>query len=125
MLDLDASNKLNEKLLSICDESKQYGYEAFGGKAIPYLGWWWRPVAFDRDDCLFGVVYEGGTRRVGFDESGKDFGQVDYINVAGDRWRVIKRLVIDVARRPCAESLRAVNEAIQALDTRGPDDAWP
>ncbi len=116
MLDTITNDEINERLASICDESVRYAYEAFGGKALPYLGWYWRPVAFDRDDCMLGVVCEDGKRRVGFDESGRDFDQVDYVRLTGDEWRAMKHLVIETALHPSTKSLRALNEAIQALD---------
>ena len=111
-----SSDELNEKITAVCDENKTYSYEAFGGKTIPYFGWCWRPVAFDRDSCLFGILEENGMRRVGFDESGKDYGQVGAVNTKGAVWQEIKRLVAVAACNPGVEAFRALDDAIQALD---------
>ncbi len=116
------SAELNEKLASISDEDEKYGYEAFGGKAIPYIGWYWRSVDFDAvDGYLFGIlpVVDGldsnDVPRVGFMENNKwDY---DHVRATEAQWSEIKRLLIAVAKNPCRETLSAADYAIQALLT--------
>jgi hypothetical protein len=119
------NKELNQKLEAICGESKKYDYECFGGKTIPFFGWFWRLVAFDEDFCLFGIVEEDGRRMVGFDESGKDFEQVGAVRASGDTWQEIKRLVVEAAHNPSASTLRAVNDAIQGLGRASGCDVLP
>ena len=114
------SEELNARLREIEDESERYGYEAFGGKAIPYIGWYWRDVNFDHDGKYpFGIlpIMDGldanDTPRVGFMENNKwDY---EYVYAAAEQWAEIKRLLTEVAQRPCRETLAAADAAIQAL----------
>jgi hypothetical protein len=127
------SKELNEKIYAICD-AKDLPYEAFGGKAIPYIGWFWRNVDFDKDYCLFGMIpgrecpnnhdcdrcmedCDGPETLnkpvVGFMENNKwDY---NYIRCDGADWITIKELLVKAVRRPSYENFKAVNEKIQGL----------
>ena len=115
------SEKLNKKLAEIADESEKYGFEAFGGKALPYIGWYWRNVNFDREDGYeFGILpviksdWETNTKKqIGFMENNKwDY---DEVHANADQWKKIKTLLVAVANNPCEQTLSDVYIAIQAL----------
>ena len=114
------SETLNQRLAYISDEPKKFGYESFGEKAIPYIGWAWRNVDFDRTDGYeFGVLpvtkgFDSNNKtRVGFMENNK----WDYSYVIADKakWAEIKKLLVVVADNPCRETLKAVDCVIQGL----------
>lgn len=115
------SEQLNKRLAEIADEPEKYGFEAFGGKAIPYIGWYWRTVNFDKvDGYYFGVlpIYksdweENNKKQIGFMENNKwDY---DEIHANADQWKKIKKLLVAVANKPCEQTLSNVYVAIQAL----------
>lgn len=117
------SEELNRRISEICDESEIYGFQAFGGKTIPYIGWYWRTVDFDRTDgYAFGVMpphagsaFESACTEphVGFMENNKwDY---DYVHANAEQWAEIKRLLIAAVTEPSVATLKAANDAIQAL----------
>ena len=114
------SNELNEQIAAICDDDTDY--EAFGGKAIPYIGWWWREINFDRESCIFGVI-PGDEEDLSGEVSGKPLvgfmsrnkWGYDYIHCNGEDWIEIKRLLGAAVVNICRETLRAVDDKIQSL----------
>lgn len=120
------SAELNEELRKIVDEPELYGYEAFGGKAVPYIGWYWRDVDFDSPGpYAFGVlpVYEGtlddnDKPRAGFMENNK-WGY-EYVTATPEQWAHIKELLVAVVNNPGRDTLAAADAAIQALLPQGP-----
>lgn len=109
------STELNEKLSEISDESGKYGFECFGGKALPYIGWFWRTVNFDATDgYYFGLCPNPkGTMNVGFMENNKwDY---SYVYANADEWKKIKDALRVVAENPNSETLKTANDLIQAL----------
>ena len=108
------SNELNERIAAICDGDIHY--EAFGGKAIPYIGWFWREINFDRETGLLGVIpgkEAGGKPLVGFMSRNK--WSYDYIHCDGEDWAEIKRLLEAAVTDTCRETLQAVDDKIQSL----------
>jgi len=116
------SKILNDKIREF--EGNTTYYEAFGGKAVPYIGWFWRNVNFDADHCWFGIVppYENtlvlnDRMRVGFMQRNKwDY---DEIRCEGDDWSEIKRLLVVAVTEPSRETLGAVDDKIQSLLPEG------
>jgi hypothetical protein len=102
------SKELNERIEKICDDDNLY--KAFGGKAIPYVGWFWRDVNFDTEDCLFGVLPDG---KLGFMENNK--WNYDYHYCEPEDWQEIRRLLEIAVAAPSRESLKAVDDKIQSL----------
>lgn len=114
------SKELNRRIKEICDSDQDYGYEAFGGKPIAYIGWFWRTVDFDREGTyLFGVLppdEEHDYPLVGFMENNKwDY---DYAQASKEQWTQIKELLIQAVEDPTRENLEAVDMAIQGLILR-------
>lgn len=114
------SKELNERIAAICDDDTHY--EAFCGKAIPYIGWWWREVDFDRGSCLLGIIpsgtedISGGANErplVGFMSRNK-WGY-DYAHCDGGDWIEIKRLLEAAVTDTCRATLQAVDDEIQSL----------
>jgi hypothetical protein len=120
--------------MSIEDMDEEKPYEAFGGKAFPYLGWYWRQVDFDQPDYEFGVLPvfkdeflgpKGGTivleendkLRLGFMENNK----WDYAcHYCGPKaWQEIKRLLEIAVKDPTHDTLKAVDDKIQSLLEEG------
>ena len=102
-------------------DSKDMPYEAFGGKAIPYIGWFWRTVNFDSEAYYFGVLpeYKGLDRndkvRLGFMENNKwDY---DYCFCPSIDWHEIKQLIEEAVKNPTHDTLKAVDDKIQSLLT--------
>lgn len=115
------SAELNERI-SALEEKVNLPYEAFGGKAIPYIGWYWRDVDFDsRVDphgrYAFGVIPTGANESlkplVGFMESNK-WGY-DYVFANQEQWDEIRRLVETALTSMTAKDFRAAHQAIQGL----------
>ena len=114
------SNELNEKIREICDKADELGYDAFepSGKSIPYIGWFWREVDFDSDTLGFGLIPTDNSTdiekfRVGFMENNK-WGYAE-ISATKEETSSIKILLEAAVENPTPETLRAVNEAIQAI----------
>lgn len=104
------SKELNKKINAIC-ESDNMPFVAYGGKPIPYIGWFWREVDFDSDDgYMFGVLPDG---KIGFMENNK--WNYDYICCPKEDWKEIKVLVEKVAMKPIFGNLKALNDKIQSL----------
>lgn len=115
------SEELNKRIAEICDGESGISFEAFGGKIVPYIGWYWRNVNFDAEDCIFGIIPEcedepfgepHGTL-IGFMENNK-WGY-DAVFAKGEVWKEIRRLLEVAVTEMTNESFRAVNDAIQAL----------
>lgn len=110
------SDELNQELSSI-EVDKEGLFCAFGGKVLPYIGWYWRKVNFDQLTYRFGVIPPGADENtvpiVGFMEADK----WDYplIETTPQQWQEIKRLVISVVDNPSHDTLSALNDAIQRL----------
>lgn len=119
------SKELNRRIREICDGAsffgapEGYGYEAFGGKPIAYIGWFWRQVDFDNFDRLFGVLppdEEHDYPLIGFMQNNKwDY---SYVKASEEQWVRIKELLVEAAENPTRDSLEAVDEAIQAVGKR-------
>jgi len=110
------SNELNKQVRAIC-EAKEHPYVAFGGKPIPFIGWWWRSVDWDAEMHWLGVIpsecNDGGPPLVGFMENNK-WGYPE-IEVYGTEWACIRQLVEAAALEPTADNLRAVDRHMQGL----------
>lgn len=112
------SAELNAKIQEL-DNQEPSSFDAFGGsgKPVPYIGWYWRDVDFDRDECWFGVIPAGADGNskplVGFMENNKwGYG---YLLAQGETWQNIRALLEKAVRNPTPETLTALNDAIQAL----------
>jgi len=114
------SKELNEKIVAI-ENREDLDFEAFGGKIIPYIGWFWRDVNFDSEDYYFGIlpIYDNNSfdsndkERLGFMESNKwDY---DYKYCPPEIWKEIKFLLEIAVNNSCVENLKAVNDKIQSL----------
>ena len=109
------SEELNNKLSDISDEPAKYNFEAFGGKSIPYIGWYWRTVDFDRTDGYwFGEMFKDGVRFVGFMTNNK-WGYHEF-KISSEKWNIIKDLCVAVADNPCRKTLSELNNEIQSLE---------
>ncbi len=49
------SEELNNKIREICNDGN-YDFSMENGKAIPYIGWWWRDFNFDRYPYSLGFI---------------------------------------------------------------------
>lgn len=113
------SDEMNDLLYKL-DGVEGLPYEAFGGKAVPYIGWFWRSVWFDEDDYWFGVlpVYDhvietNDKPRLGFMENNKwDY---DYCHCPPDKWSEIKRLLGIALLDQTHDNFKAVDDQIQGL----------
>lgn len=113
------SEELNDKISKICDDNSLY--ESFGGKCIPYIGWYWRTVDFDSEiyDCfgILPVIYNdvdsNNKERVGFMENNKwDY---KYADCSHEDWVEIKNLLEIAVTNTTTETLKAVDDKIQSL----------
>jgi hypothetical protein len=115
------SKTLNAKIHDLC-ELDDPPYDAFGGKPIPYIGWFWRTVNFDSEDYEFGILptfkesMESNEKvRLGFMEKNKwDY---SYKQCSSEDWKEIKALLIKAVENPTHDSLKAVDDKIQSLIT--------
>lgn len=102
------SKELNERIEKICDDDSLY--EAFDGKSIPYIGWFWREVDFDEKDYLFGILPDG---RLSFMENNE--WAYNSHRCGPEDWQEIRRLLGIAVTAPSRESLKAVDDKIQSL----------
>lgn len=115
------SDELNLKIAEICDDTS-IGFEAFGGKAVPYIGWFWRHVDFDDGEChelgiLPGIEdpFDSNDKpRVGFMVNNK-WGYEYVPAVKGKRWEAIRAALVKAVTTRDAADLGAANSLIQAL----------
>jgi len=109
------SNEINRRISAL--DEQDLPFEAFGGKAIPYVGWFWRRVDFDTEDHSFGVIAGcnecSAAPIVGFMENNK-WGY-DYVFADKPQWANIKALIVTALEDLTADNLTAVNGAIQGL----------
>lgn len=116
------SKLLNDKIGNICAYDSSIEFNAFGGKPIPYIGWFWRDVDFDNFDRYFGVIpvdsgYDDDENHekplVGFMENNK--WNYDLLQASEREWKEIRRLLEIAANDSTDENLKVVNDAIQNL----------
>ncbi len=107
-------------LLRDLDGKENLPYEAFVGKAVPYIGWFWRTVWFDKEDYWFGVlpVYDhvietNDKERLGFMENNK-WGYA-YCYCPPDVWSEIRTLLEEALLNQTYDNFRAVDEKIQSI----------
>ncbi len=116
------SDQMNE-IIRKWDEDDM-PYESFGGKAMPYIGWFWRSVDFDSDHIWLGIipVYEGtlddnDERRSGFMQNNKwDY---ESYKIEGEVWQNIKNLIKITCEEPTYNNLKAIDDAIQTTLPEG------
>ena len=114
------SDELNRRI-KVFDGIDDVPYDAFGGKPVPYIGWFWREVNFDRVSP--GGAYEFGAipvraegndvPLVGFMENNK-WGY-DYVWADEEQWTEIKRLLVGAVEDPTPKNFERANVAIQSL----------
>lgn len=113
------SDQLNKAISELeCEDAG--GFEAFGGKPVPYIGWFWRNVDFDRTDgYYFGVMPSGvemGDRhpqKVGFMENNKwDY---DTVHADAGEWAAIKDALEAAVASKDYTDFETANTLIQAL----------
>ncbi len=114
---------LNDKIDTICRVNSGIEFDAFGGKPVPYIGWYWRLVDFDNFDRRFGVMPASenldNIPLVGFMENNK-WGYRS-VRATEEQWKEIRRLLEIAADEPSDGNLKAVNDAIQSLKEAGND----
>jgi len=108
------SDELNRRIAELCDEPEDCGgFEAFGGKSIPYVGWFWRTVNFGIGRgpiTQFGILPGG---EVGFMERNK-WGYSS-VTATDEQWENIKELLEDAVLDPARDRFEKVYDAIQGL----------
>jgi hypothetical protein len=113
------SNEINE-IIANWEGRDDMPYECFGGKAIPYIGWYWREVDFDDDYCWFGIMppYENllernEVARVCFMQNNK--WNYPELKISGIDWKNLKNLIEVAVIEPTYDNLKAVDDAMQVL----------
>jgi len=114
------SREMNDRIYAL-DGKDNLPYEAFGGKAIPYIGWFWRRVNFDRVDSHgkygFGIMPTEGSITdnplVGFMENNK-WGY-DYVWANQEQWDEIRELIELALTSMVTDDFRAAHQTIQGL----------
>lgn len=106
--------EMNEKISEL-DGKDDLPYVAFGGKAIPYIGWFWRYVDFDskhyeENGYWFGVLPDENR---GFMENNK--WEYDEVLATPEEWKEIKRLIIKALKNQTRDNFINVNDAIQKV----------
>ena len=114
------SSDLNERLRAVADDVDGIEYESFGGKVVPYIGWYWREVDFDADTCSdFGVlpvtygIDANDTPRIGFMANNK----WGYEQVAADaaQFKAIKEALVTAVMSGLAGDFERADRLVQAL----------
>lgn len=107
------SDELNAAIRDLEDQDVPF-FESFGGKCVPYIGWHWRDVDFDRDECRFGVI--PAEMLVGFMEN--NMWGYPYIRVDGQEWQDIKTLLWYAVETEDLAAFEILNTKIQGLADR-------
>lgn len=115
------SKTLNKKIREIADDEQPYLVKGLSdsGKCIPYIGWFWREVDFDKPLTL-GYTDEKGfdvPHWVGFMENNK-WGYPEFA-CTKEQSAEIKRLLVEAVKNPNNETLQAVFDYIQTLRPTG------
>ncbi len=114
------STLLNEKIRGICDRGDEFEVKGLEGtgKAIPYIGWYWRDVDFN-DEIILGycppvmTFLEQNPGFVGFMENNKwGYDQWTITEEQADR---LKGLLLVAVAYPTQEKLQAVFDYMQTL----------
>jgi len=91
-----------------------------GEKIVPYIGWFWRTVNFDRKYCWLGIIPANESEdgpvdgpRAGFMENSK--WHHDEFKIKGEQWKNLKDLIINAVKKCDADSFRAVDLYMQVL----------
>jgi len=96
------------------------------GKAVPYIGWFWRDVDFDAETYSFGICRSTGTAIngmiledpstfVGFMENNKwDYAYTR--DTTPEEWWNIKSLIASYLTSKSLDDAKAVWNAIQAIN---------
>jgi len=117
------SDQINDMLYDL-DMRDVLPYDAFGGKVVPYIGWFWRPVGFDyHKEYSFGVlpVYDlvlesNADVKIGFMENNKwGYG---YCHCPAKDWQEIRHLLETALLDQTHDNFKAVDDKIQSLYTR-------
>ena len=103
------SERLNTLILELSSRDDLL-YETYGGKTIPYIGWYWRRVNFDSSDYYFGVLPGG---ELGFMENNKWDYEVCHCSPMD--WKMIRRLLETALLNQTHENFKAVDDKIQSL----------
>ena len=110
------SEELNDKLRDLSDEGDIYGPKGLesSGKAIPYYGWFWRTVDFDRPIRLAYADGSGGDdvpSWVGFCEKNK--WNYEEFTATREQTAEIRRLAIEFASLPSRGRAQALFDYLQ------------
>ena len=103
------SQELNDAIRKL-EHERDY-LEGPGGKVVPYIGWFWRTVDFDKPAYSFGII---PGEFVGFMENNKwDY---EYTRqTTPEEWAEIKGLLEELVANPCREAANAVWNAVQKI----------
>lgn len=105
------SEELNAKIREL-ENLDDPPYECFGGKAIPFIGWFWRNVDFDRTPYSFGVIPDNPPL-VGFMQNNKwGYG---YAHASAKQCLEIRGLIEQALISMEHDDFKAVDDAIQGL----------
>jgi hypothetical protein len=121
------SEEINAAIIQIDDhgcETQKIYKSCIGDKIIPYIGWFWRPVNFDKDFCYLGIlptynkddsgfVDHNDVTKVGFMENNK-WGY-DRFKIKGDQWKTLKELIVESLEWQDGESFNEVDLYMQSL----------
>lgn len=114
------SDEINRRILEFDNEMGTPVFDAFGGKPIPYLGWFWRKVNFDYEGYYFAVMpvldtpYEKTDKPfMAFMESNK-WGY-NTIYCGPEDWAEVKKLIIIALESMTTKDFEAANDKIQSL----------
>lgn len=107
------SKTLNSRISEL--DATPLADECAYGKPIFYIGWFWREVDFDAEQCELGIIPRGADgnskQLVGFMENNK-WGYPS-VYVTGEPWENIKKLIAAAVENPTKETCEAVNEAME------------
>lgn len=111
---------LNAAISEVCDDTS-VGFEAYGGKTIPYIGWYWRTVDFDADGYSFGVMpdrtWDSVAHARGFMESNK-WGYPSTRKTTPEEWKVIKDALRKATASRDPEDFAFANLLIQSVPVK-------
>jgi len=111
------SKEINDRIDELSLRDDRIYESILGEKLIPYIGWFWRTVDFDKDYCWLGIIPNEGNSGakkplIGFMVNNKwDY---DSIKVHGDLWTSIKDAIITAILSENPEDFKYVDELIQS-----------
>jgi hypothetical protein len=107
------SKEINDKISEL-DLLENKIYEScIGGKIIPYIGWFWRNVDWDKERYWLGILEDEDEVKIGFMENNKwDYA---YVEASPEKCKEIKEAILIALDSLNPNDFKIIDDLIQGL----------